>query len=212
MGQEEMPHEFFATLRSRERVSILDANSGREMKMKLLTIALALSILPAYASARVERKTRAAKKAYRSSGTATRRTGRLRRRYRAFRGHLRFSRSRSRFHPGAKRYRSTARYARREPATEISPQRAEQIQEALVQAGDLHETPTGHWDTETREAMKQYQSSNGFQPTGLPDAKSLMKLGLGPHPLPADLDPKAVTQPSSANAQPGKAIVPNTTR
>jgi peptidoglycan hydrolase-like protein with peptidoglycan-binding domain len=60
-----------------------------------------------------------------------------------------------------------------------------------VQAGDLHETPTGLWDAETRQAMKQYQSSNGFQPTGLPDAKSLMKLGLGPHPLPADVDPMA---------------------
>lgn len=182
------------------------------MKMKLLTVALAFSILPAYASARVQGKTRVAKKGHRSSRTANRRTGRLRRRYRAFRGHLRFSRSRSRRHAGAKPYRSSNRYARREPKTEISPQRAEQIQEALVEAGDLHETPTGHWDAETREAMKQYQSSNGFQPTGLPDAKSLMKLGLGPHPLPADLDPTAVTRPSSANPQIGKAVVPNTTQ
>ena len=32
------------------------------------------------------------------------------------------------------------------------------------------------------------QADHGFPVTGLPEAKSLMKLGLGPHPLPPDLD------------------------
>jgi hypothetical protein len=47
---------------------------------------------------------------------------------------------------------------------------------------------SGLWDDATRDAMRSYQAANGFSPTGLPDAKSLMKLGLGPHALPSELD------------------------
>jgi hypothetical protein len=39
--------------------------------------------------------------------------------------------------------------------------------------------------------MQQYQQANGFGSTGLPDSRSLMKMGLGPHPLPAAADPTA---------------------
>lgn len=73
----------------------------------------------------------------------------------------------------------------------MQPERAQQIQQALIHAGELHGQPTGRWDVETREAMKRYQQQNGFPATGVPDAKSLMKLGLGPHPLPPDADPVA---------------------
>jgi peptidoglycan hydrolase-like protein with peptidoglycan-binding domain len=58
----------------------------------------------------------------------------------------------------------------------------------LVQAGYLNEEPNGRWDDQTRDAMRRYQTANGFPETGLPEAKSLMKLGLGPHPLAKDLD------------------------
>jgi peptidoglycan hydrolase-like protein with peptidoglycan-binding domain len=68
------------------------------------------------------------------------------------------------------------------------PERIQEIQQALVQAGYLKEEPNGRWDDQTREAMRRYQTDHGFPVTGLPEAKSLMKLGLGPHPLPADLD------------------------
>lgn len=67
------------------------------------------------------------------------------------------------------------------------PERVDQIQEALIGAGDLEGPPTGKWDPATKAAMSHYQASNGFPVTGLPDAKSLMKLGLGPHPLPDSL-------------------------
>ncbi|MGH9407326.1 MAG: peptidoglycan-binding domain-containing protein [Terriglobia bacterium] len=77
------------------------------------------------------------------------------------------------------------------PGFEIAPGRATEIQQALAQAGDLHEPPTGRWDGQTRQAMRLYQHQNGFSPTGLPDAKSLMKMGLGPHALPAQVDPLA---------------------
>ena len=58
----------------------------------------------------------------------------------------------------------------------------------MVQAGYPNVQLSGLWDDATRDAMRGYQAANGFSPTGLPDAKSLMKLGLGPHPLPTELD------------------------
>jgi len=62
------------------------------------------------------------------------------------------------------------------------------IQQKLADVGYLKEAPSGQWDNQTREAMRRYQEDNGFPATGLPEAKSLMKLGLGPHPLPPELD------------------------
>jgi peptidoglycan hydrolase-like protein with peptidoglycan-binding domain len=72
----------------------------------------------------------------------------------------------------------------------------EEIQQALIREGFLKGPATGTWDEATRDAMRRYQSNNGFSPTGLPDAKSLMKLGLGPHPLPEDVKPAAAAQAS----------------
>jgi len=98
-----------------------------------------------------------------------------------------------------------------------APERIEEIQQALSQAGYLKAQPNGRWDDQTREAMRRYQADHGFPATGLPEAKSLMKLGLGPHPLPTDLDtsnvakpgangnttaaPNAPTAPATSNAQ-----------
>jgi len=77
----------------------------------------------------------------------------------------------------------------------LEPQRVEEIQQALIGAGYLKQEPTGKWDDATRDAMRRYQHAHGFPTTGLPEAKSLMKLGLGPHPLPKDLDPTAQARP-----------------
>lgn len=82
----------------------------------------------------------------------------------------------------------------------IAPARIRQIQKALIKAGFLHEKPNGRWDNATDNAMRQYQTQNGFAPTGLPEAKPLMKLGLGPHPLPPALARAAAKK---ANAQNG---------
>lgn len=58
--------------------------------------------------------------------------------------------------------------------------------------------------------MRLYQQKNGFQATGLPDAKSLMKMGLGPHPLPPQLDPlaQAGTGASPAGLARGQTTLP----
>ncbi len=83
----------------------------------------------------------------------------------------------------------------------MEPQRVEEIQRALIKAGYLDEEPTGKWDDATRDAMLRYQSEHGFPATGLPEAKTLMKLGLGPHPLPQELDPSVQAQTAAGNAR-----------
>lgn len=106
------------------------------------------------------------------------------------------SRSRNRSRRASYRYRLSQ--------LKLEPQRVREIQQALIRVGYLSQEPTGKWDDQTREAMRRYQADHGFPTTGLPEAKSLMKLGLGPHPLPEDCDPTAqVSASSSTFGQPG---------
>jgi peptidoglycan hydrolase-like protein with peptidoglycan-binding domain len=70
----------------------------------------------------------------------------------------------------------------------LQPERVEEIQQALIREGYLQGDASGQWDSRTHDAMQRYQTMHGFPGTGLPEAKSLMKLGLGAHPLPAELD------------------------
>ncbi len=106
--------------------------------------------------------------------------------------------------------------ARRRPLTHrqlrarvhLESDRVGEIQQALAKAGYLDEQPTGRWDDSTRNAMKRYQSDHGFPATGLPEAKSLMKLGLGPHPLPADLDSSVTARANAEATAPPDALTP----
>ncbi len=60
-----------------------------------------------------------------------------------------------------------------------TPERINEIQEALAKNGTFSGTPTGKWDDSTVEAMKKFQSSNRLNPTGKLDAPTLQKLGFG---------------------------------
>jgi peptidoglycan hydrolase-like protein with peptidoglycan-binding domain len=60
-----------------------------------------------------------------------------------------------------------------------TPERINEIQEALASKGAFTGTPTGQWDDSTVDAMKKFQSSHGLDPTGKLDALTLQKLGLG---------------------------------
>jgi peptidoglycan hydrolase-like protein with peptidoglycan-binding domain len=60
-----------------------------------------------------------------------------------------------------------------------TPERINEIQEALASKGAFAGTPTGKWDDSTVDAMKKFQSSHGLDPTGKLDALTLQKLGLG---------------------------------
>jgi len=73
----------------------------------------------------------------------------------------------------------------------LQPERVQEIQQALIREGYLQGDTNGQWDSRTHDAMLRYQTMHGFPATGLPEAKSLMKLGLGSHPLPPELDHSA---------------------
>ena len=82
----------------------------------------------------------------------------------------------------------------------LQPERVEEIQQALIHEGYLQGDASGQWDMRTHDAMQRYQTMHGFPGTGLPEARSLMKLGLGSHPLPPELDhgPTGVASPTGA--------------
>jgi murein L,D-transpeptidase YcbB/YkuD len=60
-----------------------------------------------------------------------------------------------------------------------TPDRINEIQEALVAKGAFTGTPSGKWDDDTVDAMKKFQTSQGLNPSGKLDALTLQKLGLG---------------------------------
>lgn len=62
----------------------------------------------------------------------------------------------------------------------IDPERARQIQAALIQKNYLTGAPSGEWDSATEDAMKKYQADHGWQTKLTPDSRALISLGLGP--------------------------------
>ena len=62
----------------------------------------------------------------------------------------------------------------------IAPQRVRQIQAALIRQNYLKGRPNGVWDQRTKTAMARFQSDNRWQSKVVPDARALIKLGLGP--------------------------------
>jgi hypothetical protein len=62
----------------------------------------------------------------------------------------------------------------------ISSERATEIQTALIQHGYLTGEPSGAWDNQTAAAMAKFQGDNGWPTKVTPDARALIKLGLGP--------------------------------
>ena len=66
----------------------------------------------------------------------------------------------------------------------------------------LRGTPSGKWDDATQVAMQRYQAANGWQTKTVPDARALIKLGLGPnhdHLLNPESAMTTAPQPRSAN-------------
>ena len=62
----------------------------------------------------------------------------------------------------------------------MDPDRATQIQSALIKSGYMDGQPTGTWDSASATAMQKMQSDNGWQTKITPDSRALIKLGLGP--------------------------------
>ena len=84
--------------------------------------------------------------------------------------------------------RNSARYshgtlrtvAHHESAPGMAPERATEIQSALIKSGYMTGEPTGTWDSQSAAAMQKLQGDNGWQTKITPDSRALIKLGLGP--------------------------------
>jgi peptidoglycan hydrolase-like protein with peptidoglycan-binding domain len=89
-----------------------------------------------------------------------------------------------------------------------TPERINEIQDALAKKGAFDGTPTGKWDDSTVDAMKKFQAANGINPTGKLDALTLQKLGLGSEtaglaaPTPPPNTANRLRNPSSSPAEP----------
>ncbi len=83
-------------------------------------------------------------------------------------------------HHSSRRRHSRKHAAKSHGQQKIDPQRAEQIQEALIREHYLDGDPSGVWNDTCQRAMQRYQASNGWQTKIVPDSRALIKLGLGP--------------------------------
>jgi Putative peptidoglycan binding domain len=87
----------------------------------------------------------------------------------------------------------------------IDPQRATEIQNALIREHYLSGPASGQWDSTTEAAMQKYQSDHGWQTKLTPDSRALISLGLGPSTAsgPQTLPANTYTAPSVEPAEAG---------
>ncbi len=76
--------------------------------------------------------------------------------------------------------RKSSRRRRRPGQMRPTADRIREIQAVLIAKGYLKAEATGAWDAATTNAMQRFQQENGLEPTGRLEARSLIKLGLGP--------------------------------
>jgi peptidoglycan hydrolase-like protein with peptidoglycan-binding domain len=81
---------------------------------------------------------------------------------------------------GAAKLHKSVRSTRLHETTGMSSERATEIQSALIKQGYLSGEPSGVWDAQSNAAMAKLQADNGWQSKVTPDARGLIKLGLGP--------------------------------
>ena len=87
----------------------------------------------------------------------------------------------------------------------IAPERATQIQTALIRENYLTGAPSGQWDSQTEGAMQKYQADHGWQTKLTPDSRALIALGLGPSTVsgPQTLPANTYTTPAAEPAEAG---------
>jgi hypothetical protein len=90
----------------------------------------------------------------------------------------------------------------------IDPERAREIQTALIRQNYMTGTPSGQWDAETESAMLKYQADHGWQTRLTPDSRALIMLGLGPDHSAGTAPTDATAAAASSAATP--AAAPNT--
>jgi hypothetical protein len=90
----------------------------------------------------------------------------------------------------------------------IDPQRATEIQNALIREHYLSGPASGEWDATTEAAMQKYQADHGWQTKLTPDSRALIKLGLGPQNDAAQSEAGSPTASAPGNANPPAASAP----
>ena len=90
----------------------------------------------------------------------------------------------------------------------IKPERALEIQQALIRQHYLDGEPSGVWDSRTQAALVKFQGDNGWQTKVVPDSRALIKLGLGPNYSSQTLlnAPPASATPSAATSAASRGI------
>ncbi|SFS15935.1 Putative peptidoglycan binding domain-containing protein [Granulicella pectinivorans] len=78
----------------------------------------------------------------------------------------------------------------------IDPERATQIQAALIKQGYMIGEPSGKWDANTEAALEKLQGDNGWQTKLVPDSRAIIKLGLGP-----GSSPEVASYPASSTPE-----------
>jgi hypothetical protein len=97
--------------------------------------------------------------------------------------------------------------------TAPTPERYQEIQQAMVAKGYGPQAPNGVWGPEWATALKRYQQDQKLEPTGKLNSMSLLTLGLGPKREPpagvtAPLAPTPAGAPASPTPPPAGASVP----
>ena len=107
--------------------------------------------------------------------------------------------------PAAKKKSTKHHHSSRQPSQKApTPDRISEIQSALSRDGYYTGNPNGRWDASTVAALQKFQTSQGLDPTGKLDARSLQKLGLGSDVAGVSA-PKQAPPPSTAAPAPHPA-------
>jgi len=89
---------------------------------------------------------------------------------------------------------------------QIEPERAKEIQDALIREHYLPGPASGQWDPSTEAAMQKFQSDHGWQTKLTPDSRALIKLGLGPRDAAAPAPPTASVSSEAGRSDSGHAV------
>ena len=110
----------------------------------------------------------------------------------------------------SKKSRKSAAKGHTHGQQKIDSQRTLEIQEALIREHYLTGKPTGVWNDATQQAMQRYQADNNWQSKTTPDARALIKLGLGPdHDHLLNPESAMTSQPQARPSTPGTAGEPD---
>ncbi|HSZ00864.1 MAG TPA: putative peptidoglycan binding domain-containing protein [Terriglobales bacterium] len=110
----------------------------------------------------------------------------------------------------SKKSRKSASKGHTHGQQKIDSKRTLEIQEALIREHYLDGKPTGVWNDATQQAMQKYQADNNWQSKTTPDARALIKLGLGPdHDHLLNPESAMTSQPQARPSTPGTAAEPD---